>query len=160
MRWIDRLNRILVWTGGLSLLAMTIHVSLASLLRSIFGMGLDGTIEISSYYYMVAVSALPLGLLQAQRGHVIVEVFTKHLQMINQCRLDYLAGIVTAIYISVLVWGAALSAFESFRNGEYLKLHQFNLLIWPSRWIFLIGLLSILCTVLFQLGSGELLRKR
>lgn len=145
------LNRILLCISGMALLAMAAQIGLAALSRSLFNAPIYGTIEISTYYYMVAVSLLPLGAVQVVKGHVIVEVFTQPLRVWARNVLDLFAAVFTAVYLGVLGWSCLQSAMHSFRIGEYVDLYAFNLVVWPARWILLIGVIGMLVTIAAQL---------
>src|SRR5699024_8020540 len=104
---------ILLVGGGGSLVAMTLQIGLAAISRSLFGQPISGTIEISTYYYMVAVSLMPLGAVQFGKEHVIVEVFTQFLRRSIRSRIDFFAIGLTSIYTAILVWSCFGSAIQA-----------------------------------------------
>jgi len=145
------INRVLVWFGGVALLALTFQIGAAVVSRSLLHTPIYGTIEISMYYYMVAIALLPLGAVQVAKGHVIVEVFTQALRSGIRRKLDLFATLLTLLYLGVLGWGCLKAAFSAFQDGEYAHLYAFDLIIWPARWILLAGILGFLATIIGQL---------
>lgn len=145
------INRVLMWFGGVALLALTFQIGASVVSRSLFHTPIYGTIEISMYYYMVAVALLPLGAVQVAKGHVIVEVFTQALRSSARRKLDLFATLLTFIYLGVLGWGCLKAALQAFQDGEYAHLYAFDLMVWPARWILLAGILGFLATIIGQL---------
>ena len=102
---------------------------------------------------MVALAALALGAVQAEREHVIVEVFTQWMSPRATAMLDWCALVFTAIYASLLAWGCLLAAIDAFETRESFRLFAFDLIIWPSRWVLAIGLFGFLITAIYMIFS-------
>ncbi|MGB3070051.1 MAG: TRAP transporter small permease subunit [Ottowia sp.] len=154
-RLIIRLNRLFLIAGGLILLVMTIQIGVVALSRALFNLAFDGNVEIAKYYYMVAISALPLGAVQAAREHVIVEVFTQWMSERAKMLLDWCALIFTTVYSAVLTVGCVLAAMDAFETREFHRLFAFDLIYWPSRWILAVGLLGFLMTAIYMVFSRQ-----
>lgn len=150
---IIQLNRLFLIAGGITLVVMTIQIGVVALSRAIFNSAFDGNVEIAKYYYMVAISALPLGAVQAAREHVIVEVFTQWMSERAKAILDWCALIFTTIYSAVLSVGCVLAAMDAFETREFYRLFAFDLVYWPSRWVLAIGLLGFLLTAIYMVFS-------
>lgn len=151
--FIVALNRLFLLIGGLVLLLMTAQIGLVALSRTVFHTAFDGNVEISKYYYMVALAALALGVVQAEREHVIVEAFTQWMSPRATAVLDWCALVFTAIYASLLAWGCLLAAIDAFETRESFRLFAFDLIIWPSRWVLAIGLFGFLITAIYMIFS-------
>ena len=151
--FIVALNRVFLLIGGLILLLMTAQIGLVAVSRTVFHTAFDGSVEISKYYYMVALAALALGAVQAEREHVIVEVFTQWMSPRATAMLDWCALVFTAIYASLLAWGCLLAAIDAFETRESFRLFAFDLIIWPSRWVLAIGLFGFLITAIYMIFS-------
>ncbi len=154
--FIVALNRLFLLIGGLILLLMTAQIGLVAVSRTLFDTGFDGSVEISKFYYMVALAALALGVVQAEREHIIVEVFTQWMSPRATAVLDWCALVFTAIYASLLAWGCLLAAMDAFEIRESYRLFKFDLVIWPSRWFLAIGLLGFLITTIYMIFSRRL----
>lgn len=148
-----QINRLFMIVGGIILVLMTIQIGVVALSRGLFNVAFDGNVEIAKYYYMVALSALPLGAVQASREHVIVEVFTQWMSERARAALDWFALIFTTIYSAVLALGCTLAAIDAFQTREFYRLFAFDLVIWPSRWVLAVGLLGFLVTAVYLIIS-------
>lgn len=148
-----QLNRLFLIAGGIILVIMTLQIGLVALSRGLFNTAFDGNVEIAKYYYMVALSALPLGAVQASREHVIVEVFTQWMSDGARAVLDWFALIFTTVYSAILAFGCTLAAMDAFQTREFYRLFAFDLIIWPSRWVLALGLLGFLVTAIYMIIS-------
>ena len=147
------INRIFLFIGGIILIIMTLQIGLMSIARSLFGVAFDGNVEIAKYYHMVALSVLGLGAVQSAREHVIVEVFTQSLSATKIKKLDWAALLVTTIYSGILLYAAVLAAIDAFKEKEFYRLFAFDLIIWPSRWVLMIGIFGFFITALYMVFS-------
>jgi len=148
-------NRVFMVVGGVILVVMTLQIGAGALARGLFNQSLDGNVEIAKYYYMVALSAFSLGAVQAAREHVIVEVFTQWMKINARKVIDWGALVLTTIYAAVLTWGCTLAAIDALEAGEFYRLFEFDLALWPSRWFLAIGLWGFLLNAAYQVISRE-----
>ena len=131
--------RLLMWLSALIGLAMMLHISADVIARVVFNSPFDGTIEIVSAYYMVAIIFLPLGYVTRYEGHIVVELFTRGLKPPSLARLDIFAGIITIIYMIAFGWMTTLSAIDQTEVGELWASGDGFIAVWPSRWFLPIG---------------------
>jgi TRAP-type C4-dicarboxylate transport system permease small subunit len=134
-RTISSLVGVFLWLGFAAAIAMMLHVTVDILLRVLFNAPLYGTIEIVSYVYMVAVTFLPLGYVQATRGLITIEVFTQSMAQERRQYLDIGAEVLTAVYLLILATMAAVAAYDKTLTGEAQDATAFQLSVWPMRWI-------------------------
>lgn len=153
--FIVALNRLFVIAAGAILVLMTLQIGLVAVSRTLFHTAFDGNVEIAKYYYMVALSALGLGAVQAEREHVIVEVFTQWLSPRATAIVDWCALVFTTLYAALLAWGCLLAAIDAFETRESYRLFAFDLVIWPSRWVLAIGLLGFLITAVYMIFTRQ-----
>lgn len=151
--FIIAVNRLFLFVGGLILLLMTVQIGLVAVTRTLFGVAFDGSVEIAKFYYMVALSVLALGAVQAQREHIIVEIFTQWMGQRATAVLDWCALVFTTIYASVLTWGCLLAAIDAYESSESYRLFAYDLTIWPSRWVLAIGLFGFLVNAIYMIFS-------
>lgn len=149
------LNRLFVIVAGSILVLMTLQIGLVALSRALFNTAFDGNVEIAKYYYMVALSALALGAVQAEREHVIVEVFTQWMGERARARLDWCALVFTTLYAALLAWGCLLAAIDALGSHESYRLFAYDLVLWPSRWVLAIGLGGFLVTAIYMIFTGR-----
>ena len=128
-----------MWASALIGLAMMLHISADVIARVVFNSPFDGTIEIASAYYMVAVIFLPLGYVTRFEGHIIVELFTRGMAPPRLARLDSVVGVVTLFYMIVFGWMTTSAAIEQTEVGELWASGTSFIPVWPSRWFLPIG---------------------
>lgn len=133
------LGDVLMWAACLVGFLMMMHIAVDVVGRVLFNHPLEGTIEIVSGYYMVAVAFLPLAYIAAHEGHIMVELFTRGLSERGLFRLDNIVDMVTFAYMTLFMWQTAAVAVEETVVGEVWETASGFLTIWPSRWLLPIG---------------------
>tara|TARA_B100000686_G_C16787668_1_gene976352 strand:- start:147 stop:653 length:507 start_codon:yes stop_codon:yes gene_type:complete len=121
--------------GGVAILLLMLQVVADVIGREFFSFPLEGTLEIVSFYYMVAVTFLPLAYVCHNEGHISVELFTKGLSRRKNHRLEavlLLVSFVFSIWFASETWTRAL---ESFAEGEMWETSDDMISIWPSRFV-------------------------
>ena len=73
---LGRVIRVVAIAAGFAIVLMMLHVTADVTLRYLRGSGLPGTLTIVSYYYMVIVAFVPLGLAELRRAHIQMELVT------------------------------------------------------------------------------------
>lgn len=147
-RWVTSLPHFL---GAAMIVIMMLHISADVASRSIFGISLVGTLEYVSYFYMVSVVFLPLGRVQEERGHVIVEVVSNRFPPRVTAWVDRGALVFSLAYVSFIGWWGWQEAVRSFKRNEVLPLLDTDLPLWPSRFLVPIGLAAMAFVILIQL---------
>ncbi|WP_444984843.1 TRAP transporter small permease subunit [Halomonas mongoliensis] len=147
------ISRTLTLIAALALIAMVGHIGLDVGSRYLLGRSLMGTLEIVTYYYMAAVTVLPLAAVQVKREHVIVEVFTQGLRANFRGMLDLFSMLLGIGYLSVVAWACFQGAMNSFRRGEYHDLYFFTLSIWPPRWVLFLGMFGLFLVMVIQVAT-------
>ena len=135
------------WIAGIATVLMMLHVSIDVAGRQLFNAPLTGTVEIVSAYHMAALAFLPLALIQRERGHIIVELFTGWMRPKPRTLLDGLVAIVTVVYVAVFTWKAVESAIEKTHIQEAKEAGIGFVEIWPARWVVVIGFALMLAYV-------------
>jgi TRAP-type C4-dicarboxylate transport system permease small subunit len=143
---VDRLARVLdlpinlmMWLACFVGLLMMLHITADVTGRVIFNYPLEGTIEIVSGYYMVAISFLPLAYISRHEGHIAVELFTRGLAGHQMLRLEVIVNIVTVAYLAVFTWKTGEGAYFQTVSREVWETATGFVSMWPSRWALPIG---------------------
>jgi len=143
---VDRLARaldlpinFLMWLACFVGLLMMLHITADVTGRVVFDRPLDGTIEIVSGYYMVAVSFLPLAYISRHEGQIFVELFTRNLAERQLLRLEIVVKAVTVAYLSVFAWKTGEEAVFQTVSREMWETANGFVDIWPSRWALPLG---------------------
>jgi len=135
MKILARINHSIMIIGSLLLGLMVIHTTFDVAMTYIAGLPVEGTVEIVSRYYMVAVVFLPLAFVTATDKHIVAELLsdrlTKRMQLACQC----LAWILMAAFGAALAWQCGLEAMRMTAINEQFQTSTYFIPTWPSRWI-------------------------
>lgn len=156
-RALDALSGGFAAIGRLVLLLTMLHVTVDVLMRFLLNMPLTGTIEISSYYYMIAIVFLPLAAVEQRNGHISVEIVAQHLGEASQRMLVGIVSLVCAVFYGLLTWRTWLEAVEKAHVGETYA-SSMDLAIWPPRFLMPLGcglLTVVLLWKAWRLFSGD-----
>lgn len=143
------LSRFLTFIGGVALVAMMLQVNIDVVGKYFFNWPVPLTMEMVSYYYMAAVTLLPLAALE-RKGSSLV-----HVELVYDYMPGWLRRIVfpaalllSAVYCACAgyaAWNPAMSAYEA---GSYAG-SIVTIVIWPTRFFPVIGfgLLALVLTL-------------
>lgn len=135
---IRNINRAYLVVGGIALVLMALHVSIDAIGKYLFSVPIPATLEIVAYYYMPAVVALPLALVEIRNGHVAVEMVHQVLPPLARRINLAVNGILTAAFLVGMTWLAGREAWRKFLIGEFM-FGEYPIIIWPGRVIFALG---------------------
>ena len=131
----------LAYVGGAFIVLMMLQIVVDVLSREFLGLPIDGTLEIVSFYYMVAVTFFPLAYVSHGEGHITVELFTRGLPRRRLAGLEAAVGIVCLGFVVLFVSQTWIAAVQSFESGEMWETSDDLITIWPSRFALPIGAL-------------------
>lgn len=132
-------TNIFSWIAGAAILAIMIQVVVDVAMREIISSPIDGTIEIVSFYFMVAVTFLPLAYVSHHEGHIFVELFTRGMRPKSLAFLEGVVGIACFVFALWFVRETWFAALDSFDSGEMWETSDDLITIWPSRFALPIG---------------------
>lgn len=135
---IRNINKTYLVVGGIGLVLMALHVSIDAIGKYLFSVPIPATLEIVAYYYMPAVVALPLALVEIRNGHVAVEMVHQMLPPLAQRINLAINGLVTSAFLLTMAWLAGREAWRKFLIGEFM-FGEYPIIIWPGRVIFVLG---------------------
>ncbi|MCC0021419.1 MAG: TRAP transporter small permease [Nitratireductor sp.] len=135
--------------AAIAMVAMMFHIITDAILRNFFATSAPGTTEFVSFYYMVAVTFLPLAYIQAQRGHVIIEIFTQFLPARTRLVFDGLVALLISGAAGYFCYAATWKAIAMTRAGEFV-IGMILVQTWPARWMVVIGMGLLSAVALLQ----------
>jgi TRAP-type mannitol/chloroaromatic compound transport system permease small subunit len=142
MKILNRLLRLLefpidflFWGGLVAGFLMMVHVSLDVAGRTLFNHPLDGTTEIVSGWYMVAVAYLPWAWVTRNNNHIVAGVFERIGTEWFSFWVEIAVKIFMLVYVSVFSWQTFLRAVQQTRAGEVWEAAGGFIAVWPSRWM-------------------------
>ncbi len=133
-----RLTQVLMFSGGIGLLLMMLHITLDVFLKAVFNSPIQGTVEISSYYYMVAVVMLPMAFVELEDSQISVDLLFNHFPARIRSVCLLLAFIGTAGVLAVMAWRTGQDAIRAFRVGEVVMGSR-EIVVWPARCMLPLG---------------------
>lgn len=148
-RFVGLLSIAITLLGAVAILLMMVHIVADGLLRTFFSSGVPATMEFASFYYMVAVTFLPLAYIQIARGHVIVELFTGGLPRRTNYAIDGFIGLILTAGAGYFTYAATWKALAMTRVGEF-AIGTIVLPTWPTRWFLVAGLGLLAVTALTE----------
>ena len=122
------------------MLVMAFHVFLNISARWITGKDIDLTLEIVTYYYMVAITFLPLAYVDRMGEHIRADLLTQFLSKGVIEWSDVFFRFAMAALLGVLTWKTFESALEQSVVGETINTGTGVVQIWASRWSLPIGM--------------------
>lgn len=149
--WVQRPVNLVTTIAGVIMLLMMLHIVADVAGRMIFNHPLDGTTEIVSGYYMVAVIFFPLAYVAHNDGHIMVELFTRKLAERRLAGLDAVIGAVCLGFVVWFSWESIVTAWISTGRNEQWETSKGLVTIWPSRWFIPLGVVLMGIYMTFRL---------
>ena len=143
------LNQVLIYLAGL-ILASMITLTCANIFLRIVWLPIKGTFELMGYSGAV-VMAFALGMTQAKKGHIAVDILVQRFPKWSQRTLTGINCILCTIFFAVVSWQIAKYATTLFRTGEVTE--TLRIIYYPFTYGVAFG-----CSVLSLVFFTELLR--
>ena len=151
MRWIRLASRLCLWLAALLVVLMIIHVCLEVVSRTLLRRPLPGTIETVSYYYMVGIAFLPLGMVQLLRENITVDLIDNVLTKGGRRWVDAFSVLMTFLVVALVAWASLDMAVRQTGHGEATLVAQYDMPVWPARWLLVAGIAVFFLACLIQL---------
>jgi TRAP-type C4-dicarboxylate transport system permease small subunit len=158
--WLGRLATLLGILAMVVMAIMAVHISASITSRWFLGSEIGGTLETTTYYYMVALTFLPLAFLARSHLHVRADVITQFYSPLWRAISEFCVEIAMAVFFVALTWRTLENAVERTRAGDAIATGSGLISVWPSRWLVPIGMaVAGLCALVmaFRLLTGEIL---
>lgn len=137
-RFVGAICVAMVVVGAIAMVLMMVHIVTDGVMRTFFSKSAPGTMEFASFYYMVAVTFLPLAYIHATRGHVIIELFTGGLPRKVVYGIDSAVGFLLSVGAAIFAYAATWKALAMTRAGEY-AIGMIIVPTWQTRWLVVAG---------------------
>lgn len=138
--------------AGILLILMMLHITVDVFLKALFNSPIQGTLEVTAYYYMVGAVLLPVAAVELAQASISADVFYNLMSRRNKIVLMALILLLSALVYAGLARITWIDAMRAFNRGEF-SMGGVSMLIWPSRFVLPVsfGLGSIVC--LWHLGG-------
>jgi TRAP-type C4-dicarboxylate transport system permease small subunit len=158
MRWLEVPIHLLLWIALIAGFLMMIHVGIDVTGRTFFNRPLQGTTEIVSGWYMVAICYLPWAWLTRNDNHIVAGVFERIGTAWFGYWLEVAVKVFVLVYVAVFTWQTWVRAVQQTRAGEVWEAAGGFIPVWPSRWLLPIAAASmglyLVLRVIRDLGQG------
>ncbi len=128
----NRVSSWLMFIGGFGVIAMMLNIVADVVAKLVWNAPIQGTVEMSSYYYMVALVMLPMAFVEIKDQQISVDLLFNHfpawlhkLALICSC-------VAAAAILAVMTWRTGLDALRALRVGEVVMGGR-EVIVWPSR---------------------------
>ncbi|MFD1796968.1 TRAP transporter small permease [Paracoccus aurantiacus] len=128
----------------LALVLATLHIFADAVATKLFLSPINGTHQIVTFYYMVALFFLPLGYAESQGAHISADLGFSLLSRRLQRIATTANHLLLTGYVGLLCWYATVKAIQQTEVGAYETIAGGQIPLWPSRWIAVMGLLAML----------------
>ena len=143
------LSEILVGITAIPILAMMLHVTLDVTLKYIFNTPIQGTLEITAFYYMVAIVVLPMGFVELTRQSISVDIFYDMFPRPMQIAVVAFVLLASAAGYGLIGVIALQDAVVAFNKRE-IVMGSADIAIWPARIMLPIALLLAMLVCLMH----------
>lgn len=133
-----KLTQGLMLVGGLGIILMMVNITLDVILKVFWNAPIQGTVEISSYYYMVAIVLLPMALVEYDDEQISVDLVFNHFPDWLKRVCLMITFIATAVMLSIMTWRTGLDAMRAFTVGEVVMGGR-EIIVWPARCMLPLG---------------------
>lgn len=131
---LEWLAEILLSVTAIPVLAMMVHVTLDVILKYTINMPVQGTLEITAYYYMVTIVVLPMAFVELTRQSIAVDLFYQMLSPSGQVVTTAIVLLISALGYGGLAYISWPDALEALAKKE-IVMGTVNIYIWPSRFV-------------------------
>ncbi|MBO0764536.1 MAG: TRAP transporter small permease [Hyphomicrobiaceae bacterium] len=139
LRWLEIPINLLLWIALIAGFLMMIHVGADVTGRTAFNHPLQGTTEIVSGWYMVAICYLPWAWLTRNDNHIVAGIFERIGTAWFGYWVEVFVKIVMLVYVVIFAWQTGTRAVAQTRAGEVWEAAGGFIPVWPSRWALPVG---------------------
>lgn len=144
--------------ASLLLVLMMLNITLDVILKALFNAPIQGTLEVTAYYYMVGSVLLPVALVELTRSSISADVFFNLMPgWLRFGLMAFIFALCIAVYTG-LAWITWFDAMRALARSE-VTMGGVGMPIWPSRFIlpisFSMGALACAWNLLLLLASQE-----
>lgn len=125
--------------AGILVILLVAHVSLDVVMRFVFETPLNATILYVSAFYMVAISFLPLALVEQKDMHISVELLAERFPSKVQTFLAFLAALATAIVTATVAVRTGQEALTKYAGGAFSIESGGKIITWPTYFFLPVG---------------------
>lgn len=148
LEWV---SEVLVTVTAIPILMMMVHVTLDVTLKYIFNMPIQGTLEITANYYMVAIVVLPMASVEMARQSIAVDLFYLMMPRGGQVAATGLVLLICAVAYGGLGLVALEDAIAAYNKNQAV-MGTIRITIWPARFLLPLAFIASSVVCLYHLA--------
>lgn len=121
------------------MLVMMVNVTLDVVMKYTINKPIQGTLEVTAYYYMVSIVVLPMAYVELTRQSIAVDLFYQMMKPKTQVIVTFFVLMISALGYGLLGVISLSEAFEAYEKKE-IAMGSVNIYIWPARFLLPIAL--------------------
>jgi TRAP-type C4-dicarboxylate transport system permease small subunit len=155
---VQAVTRFLGWVFGLTMVALSIMVTIETIVRKLFSVSLGGVDELSGYAVAIA-GPLAFAIALTQRSHIRINILYLRLSQPTRRLLDFLSVFSLAALSVFLSFFALRTVLDTYQLKSLAQTPWATPLIYPqSLWVIAMAVFSLVS--LYLLGKAALLAYR
>lgn len=111
---------------------MALHIAIEAFSRTVLDNPLPGTVAIVSHYYMIAVTFLPLALVEKRDASVSVEILVQRFPTAAQRACQLFGYMISASAFCLLAYVSWKEAMRRYEVGTYVMESGYEITLWPT----------------------------
>jgi TRAP-type C4-dicarboxylate transport system permease small subunit len=135
-----------IFLAVIALFSMMLLITLDVTLNKVIGRPIPGTIEVTSYYFMLFVVFLTLPNIEKNDAHISADFIVARFSSKVQNIFKISGKLLTITFYSFLTYGALTQAIKSTYSLE-TAMSNFTFYIWPARWGVVLGLVFAITVI-------------
>lgn len=136
----EKFASIITWASCVALVIAALHIFLDIFMTKVFRSPINGTADIVTNYYMVALFFLPLAYCETRNAHIEADLLMGFLPGLVQRLIRIGTYLLLTGFLSLWTWQSAIKAYRQTAIGDMRLLGDLYLLLWPPRWVLVFGL--------------------
>ncbi len=120
--------------AGILLILMMVNITLDVVLKAVFNSPIQGTLEVTAYYYMVGAVLLPIAAVEIAQASISADVFYNLMSFRIKVAVMALILLLCSLVYAGLCWITWLDALKAWKRSEF-SMGGVSMPIWPSRFI-------------------------
>lgn len=149
-KMIDAITRISNFMAIIALFSMMLLITLDVILNKVINQPIPGTVEATTYYFMVFCVFLSIPYIEKCQSHIAADFIVVNFSKKYRELFDILGKLFTIAFYSLLAYGAIIQAIRSTSRLETV-MSNFTFYIWPARWGVVVGFLFAIFIILMLL---------
>lgn len=146
----EKFASIITWASCVALVIAALHIFLDIFMTKVFRSPINGTADIVTNYYMVALFFLPLAYCETKNAHIEADLLMGFLPAALQRAIRIGTYVLLTGFLALWTWQSAIKAYRQTVVGDMRLLGDLYLSLWPPRWIVVFGLAAFTVIALFK----------